>query len=318
MDEKPNVARRRFFRVLAGAAALPLVGAAAARASGPPRLHWQGRALGAESRMTFEDGDRNRVRRALALCLDEIARLEAIFSLHRPNSELVRLNALGRLDRPSLDLRSVLAEAERVVSASAGAFDPTVQPLWRKQAAGPAVSRDPIPTRDTIGWVHVAHGARTIAFGRPGMALTLNGIAQGLVADRIADLLRDMGFERVLVELGETVGLAPENDPWRIGLPGGARLALADGGIATSAPRVELPGIADPVAHLIDPETGRPTDAVRAATAWAPRAMTADALSTAAAIAPDRAVDLAAAFAGAGLRILRHDGSAETFGVPKP
>ena len=315
MTSPPNIGRRRVFRVLAGVAALPLLGADAVRSADAPRLHWHGRALGAESHLTFAGADGRSVRRALAFCLDEIARLESVFSLYRPDSELNRLNGQGRLERPSLDLRLALVEVERAVSASAGAFDPTVQPLWRTLAGGQMVSPgDLARARAAMGWRHVAHGARTVTLGRPGMALTLNGIAQGLIADRVADLLRDQGFERVLVELGETVGLAPARAPWRIGLPGGARIALADTAVATSAARAALAGAAAPFAHLIDPATGRTADGVRAATVWAPRAVTADALSTAVAIAPERAADLAAAFPRAGLRILRHDGSVAIFG----
>lgn len=317
MIEGPKIGRRRFFRVLAGAAVLPLGDAAESRAERVPRLSWRGWALGAESRLTFVAADSGCVRRALAVSLDEIARLEAIFSLHRPDSELVRLNRVGRLERPSLDLRLILTEAERVVSASGGAFDPTIQPLWRLRTAPRAVGSDDLrEVRAALGWRYVDHGARAVVLGRPGMALTFNGIAQGLISDRIADLLRDMGFERVLVELGETVGVAPGGTPWRVGLPGGQRLALADTAVATSAPMARLAGSPVAFAHLVDPESGGMADAVRAASAWTTRAVLADALSTAAAIAPARAADLVTAFPGTGLRILYHDGSARVLGRP--
>lgn len=43
-----------------------------------------------------------------------------------------------------------------------------------------------------------------IEFERPGMQLTLNGIAQGFITDHISTRLKDAGYQHVLVELGET------------------------------------------------------------------------------------------------------------------
>jgi FAD:protein FMN transferase len=56
-----------------------------------------------------------------------------------------------------------------------------------------------------------------IALGRPGMKLTLNGIAQGYVTDRVAALLAAAGLENVLLDLGEVRGAGgrPDGRPWR-------------------------------------------------------------------------------------------------------
>ena len=52
------------------------------------------------------------------------------------------------------------------------------------------------------------------------MAITLNGIAQGFITDRIADLLRNEGFEQAVVDLGEW------RDAWESS--GGASVACGD------------------------------------------------------------------------------------------
>ena len=69
-------------------------------------------------------------RAALAAVIAEIDRLEDEFSLFRPWSALSQLNRHGRLARPSLDLRHLVAEAMRLGDLTGGAFDITVQPLW--------------------------------------------------------------------------------------------------------------------------------------------------------------------------------------------
>ena len=59
-----------------------------------------------------------------------------------------------------------------------------------------------------------------VAFRRPGMAVTLNGIAQGYITDRVADLLAQNGLEHVLVDLDELRALGPRADgtPWPVGI----------------------------------------------------------------------------------------------------
>ena len=65
------------------------------------------------------------------------------------------------------------------------------------------------------------------------MAITLNGIAQGYITDRLAARLRDMGFEQVLIEAGEIYALSSDT-PWRVGVAGSDR-QLADRAVATSS-----------------------------------------------------------------------------------
>ena len=60
------------------------------------------------------------------------------------------------------------------------------------------------------------------------MALTLNGVAQGYITDRVVDLLRGAGIDSCLVDMGEirTLGLHPDGRPWQVALQGtGWRLA---------------------------------------------------------------------------------------------
>ena len=56
-----------------------------------------------------------------------------------------------------------------------------------------------------------------IRFARLGMAMTLNGIAQGYITDKVGDILRARGFEHVLVDMGEQLAVGPKWDgtAWR-------------------------------------------------------------------------------------------------------
>ena len=120
------------------------------------------------------------------------------------------------------------------------------------------------------------------------MALTLNGVAQGYIADRIADLLRAEGMARVLVDMGEihAVGSRADGTPWRAGiaLPGGdlrpGSVPLVDRALATSAPLGTVLDPAGRIGHIVDPRTGRPGGLWRQVSVSASRAALADGLST--------------------------------------
>jgi len=289
--------RRQVLTMIASAtAALWFPGLA--RASALQRHVWRGTALGAEASIVLYDHDTARADRLLRACAAMLERLEGIFSLHRADSALSRLNAGGALRRAPEELIALLGHSQALHAATRGRFDPTVQPLWSVHAAHFAAGGGPEgppradleEARRLVGLEHVALDGGTVRLKRPGMALTLNGIAQGYITDLVADRLRAAGLRHVLVDLGETRTLGPRADgtPWRIGIPNPKRpfelltaLPLSGGAVATSS------GLAAPFEasgrhnHLFDPRTGRSSTRYKAVTVLAPRATIADGLSTA-------------------------------------
>ncbi len=247
-----------------------------------------------------------------------------MFSLYRADSEISALNREGRLDMPSRDLVALLAEARRFGALSGGAFDVTVQPLWRLYAAHFADPRaDPRgpPAQAVraalarVDYRAIEVAPKAVRLVRSGMALTLNGIAQGQITDRIAAILRDAGFEQALVDLGElrAVGGGP-NGAWRIGLAGPDGVSdttrLADGALATSAGHGTPFEPSGRFHHLFDPRNGRSAAAVASASAFASRAVAADALATTLAVSPPhRAAEILARFGGQRARLVLPGGA---------
>lgn len=291
-----SLTRRRFLTIAAAAGLSAL--APGARAGDAVR--WTGAALGAEASLTLQGMGRAAAARAVGLCLVELARLERIFSLFQPDSALSRLNRDGRLDAPPAELVAVLEQARRFHDLSGGAFDPTVQPLWALHARHFAASgADPAgpdeaavaAARALVGMDGLRFSARGIEFSKSGMAVTLNGIAQGFITDRIAELLRGQGFRHVLVDMGELNALGPRADgaPWRVAVEGpGEDLALdlADRAAATSSGSGTPFEASGRVHHIFDPATGRSSREARRVTVVARDAATADALSTALSVLP--------------------------------
>lgn len=266
--------RRRF---LAISAAL-----APSMAIGRTELHVEtGIALGAKVTLRLQHPDAPRLAK---LAMAEIRRLEAVFSLYLVDSDLSRLNRHGVLAAPPFEMLDCLSLAGSVHRASGGRFDPTVQPLWRAEAMAlergrPLTDTERRDIRARIGWDGVTLAPETISL-RPGMALTLNGIAQGYIADRVAALLADHGLTKALIDTGEMVALPGQS--WPVQLPD-REITLQGHALATSSPLGMTLGADGATSHILDPATGRPAlPHWQSVTISAPSAALADALSTAA------------------------------------
>jgi thiamine biosynthesis lipoprotein len=117
------------------------------------------------------------------------------------------------------------------------------------------------------------------------MALTLNGIAQGYIADRVAEMLASEGLSNILIDTGElrALGDQPQGGAWPVKLAQGGEVSLAARALATSAPLGTVFDTAGSLGHILNPKTGK-----TAAPRWrgisisAPSAALADGLSTAA------------------------------------
>ena len=262
---------RRRFLTLTAAALAPLP------AHAGTVIEWQGTGLGTALSLRLIGADPHDARQTFARVQAEIERIETLASLHR-DSALTRLNRDGHLAWPSPDLLDLLTLAGQVHAATGGAFDPTVQPLWLATATG----ADTTKARTLIGWDRIRLSADEIRLDH-GQALTLNGIAQGWAADRIADLLRIAGFTDALAEMGEIAALGQgTQDGWpvQIASPDGRILAetrLTNRALATSSPLGTLIGDGRP--HILGPQGQPPL--WQTVSVSAPSAAVADALSTA-------------------------------------
>ncbi|MEP2718449.1 FAD:protein FMN transferase [Pseudophaeobacter sp.] len=277
------LSRRRFLSISAA-----VIAAGPAAAASEKSARWQGRAMGAPAQMVISGLDQAAAAPLFARVEAELLRLEKIFSLFHPGSQLTRLNTAGHLTAPAPELLDVLSLSASLNAATKGAFDPTVQPLWQALALGQDI---PNPV---VGWQFVSFDSTEVRLQRPEMALTLNGIAQGYITDRVAGLLRSAGLQDVLLDMGEiaALGQRPDGSAWQVGVatPDGelrSKLTLSDRALATSAAAGTLVG--DAQSHILDPQTGKGAEPTRLVSVSAPRAALADGLSTALCLLPKAA-----------------------------
>lgn len=297
--------RRRFIAISAAAAGLPLLPIWPEAAHAAPTLHsWRGVALGADAMLQLNHPDPVAAQRLIERALADVHRLERVFSLYREDSSIRRLNASGNLDDPPTDLVRILAESEEYSRATGGMFDISVQPLWDLYAAhftrNDADANGPPAEAIAAALAHVDHGsidsdARRVQLRRAGMGITLNGIAQGYITDRVAEILLASGVDRALVDMGETraLGERPSGGPWLVGLedprdPGqiAETIPVRDRAVATSGGYGTQFDAAGRFNHLFDPRNGATSDLYLAVSVVAPTATMADALSTAFSLMP--------------------------------
>jgi thiamine biosynthesis lipoprotein len=287
------------------AAVLPLAGWRLAQNAHAAPLQWQGMAMGAPASLVLHhEGDTQRAQAALTAVLAEVSRLEGMFSLFRADSTLSQLNRAGRVDNTPPEFTALLHTALGMASLSNGVFDPSIQPLWSLYFdhfvvggnTQPPAAAKVVAARALVDWRGVQVAGSMVSLVHPGMALTLNGVAQGFVTDRCSAVLGSYGFSHMLVDMGEprAVAAKPDGSAWQIGLadprdPNRAlhTLSVFDQAVATSGGYGTMLDAAGLYTHLINPHTGHTAPAYESVTVVAPNATQADALSTALALIPN-------------------------------
>ncbi|MGX4771875.1 FAD:protein FMN transferase [Bradyrhizobium guangdongense] len=299
--------RRRFIRISAAAAGLGLLSAGrSVRAEVAPTV-WRGTMLGAVATLEIHDEDRSRAERLIAVACAEARRLEQLFSLYLKDSALVELNRTGILVDPAAEMVDLLSASQHYSGLTGGLFDVTVQPLWELYASHFA-QEDADPGGPAAAAIQAALarvGSDRITVGRDrvvmprGTTVTLNGIAQGYVTDKVVDLLRAHGVSHSLVDMGEAraIGARPDGQPWEVGIADPdvsgqtkAVLPIVDRAVSTSGnygfsfdPRAQFN-------HLFDPRTGGCAHRYRSVTTVSRSATAADALSTAFSFMPEEKI----------------------------
>lgn len=288
--------RRLFLQTTLGLGALGATGWLAASGPDAAALQWRERMLlgfGSTLSLRVAHADATQAEQALDAAVDTIRHVEAQMSLFRADSALTRLNRDGVLHNPDPDLVKVFELSNMVSARSDGAFDVTVQPLWIAFEA--AARQGALPTaaavaraRAAVGWQDLAVSGAAIRLRRPGMGVTLNGVAQGYAADLVRTRLQARGVHHALINTGEwsALGQAEGQRPWLLGLADPrqeqallTRLALDGRSIATSADNECSFSPDHRHHHIFDPRTGYSPTELASVTVAAPSCALADALT---------------------------------------
>ncbi len=234
--------------------------------------------------------------------LDEVDRLEQQMTVYRPTSEISQLNrkAARRPRRVETRLLGLLSLACRISRETGGAFDITSGRLSKCWGFSNRQGRLPCQAELDEALSRVGHRHLEIdpaagkVFFRRELELNLGAIGKGYALDRAAEILREGGLtdcvlhggNSSILAMGDSPALPGSGWPVAIGEPDGSgrlgcchlqNLALSTSGAALQS----FQSGGRRFGHIIDPRTGSPAETHLSATALAPTAAVADALSTA-------------------------------------
>lgn len=244
--------------------------------------------LGTLINISAYGSDKSSLDAAISAAMEEISRLEQLFSVGIASSEISRINAAPTLEgghTVSPETYELLAQSLREAEETEGAFDPTVGALVGLWGIGTDHTRVPddfeiAELLPDIGYRKVAllqaldeeDPSQTIyrvSLGK-GRQLDLGAIAKGYAADRAARIMRASGVKSALLNLGGdlvAIGEPPKRRGWRLALrdPYGGRgdyfavITVSDSVVVTSGAYerfFEQDGVR--YHHILNPATGRP------------------------------------------------------------
>ena len=252
-------------------------------------------AFGTTVRVALFETDSVRATAAIDAALHELRAVDSLMSIYDERSQVFQLNRDGELADSDPRLLVVLAQARALSLATRGAFDITVQPLWRAYREAPQANGRPLPgvalrAGAKVGWRRLQAGPDGVRFTQAGMQLTLNGLVQGYAADLALASLRARGITDALVDAGEFAALGGRagQGPWRVGVADPRQAGMLAASLALDGRCVATSGdygssfTPDFVHHhIFDPATGESPQELASVTVVAPSAMVADGLSTA-------------------------------------
>ncbi len=246
-----------------------------------------------------------RAREAARSAFGEFGRLENLWTIWRPASDVSRINAAAGKGpvKVAPETIAVLQASLAGSRLTHGIFDITfwaVGQLWNFETppgsrAPPALERIPTAAEvrarlKLVGWrhLHVDSRRRTAFLDRAGMRIDLGGIGKGAAVDRAVAMLRASGYRDFVVQAGGDLYCAGKNGrrPWMVGIQHprkkGAilgRVRVTDAAFSTSGDYehfVIVNGVR--YHHLIDLRTGFPARASESATVLVSTATEAEVL----------------------------------------
>ena len=186
--------------------------------------------LGTVVEITIISPEESRGRAGMEEAFAEIRRIEDLMSFFRPGSEVSRINwvAPGEAVQVSEEVFSLLQHAQALSDLTEGAFDVTFAPLW--QLWGRCAKEKRLPSAEELTQakalldyrkVLLCEENREVRLVLPGMKVNLGGIAKGYALSRAGGMLRGVGLDNFLINLGGdvlAVGEGKEGKGWRIGI----------------------------------------------------------------------------------------------------
>jgi len=254
-------------------------------------------AMGTFVSMTLIHSSKDQAEEAMGMAFQEIDRLTGLMNRFDDQTAIGQLNREGLLEEIPPEVAEVIGSAHKYYRISKGTFDISVKPvvdLFRqKMSVGKSLHLTDAELKqvlDLVGSDKIELNGRVIRFKKPGMGITLDGIAKGYIVDRASRILMNHNIENHLINAGgdiRTRGIRQDEKPWTVAIqdPHKKReypdvIHMSDAAIATSGNYEVYFDREKMFHHIVDPRTGLSPQASTSVSVMAPTTMEADALST--------------------------------------
>ncbi|MBQ8663057.1 MAG: FAD:protein FMN transferase [Eubacterium sp.] len=236
---------------------------------------------------------------AVAAAVEEIQRLDALFSMGSAASEIAKLNMDGTVS-VSEDTAVVISQALELFDTTGGVFDISIYPVMELWGFTTDNCKEPTVEElsSTLEYVDASKiqydaNAKTVSI-QPGQGIDLGGIAKGYTSDRVVEIFEEYGLEAGLIDLGGNVHCYSEKidgSLWNCGIqdPDDENavmciLSVKDRAVITSGGYERFftdSSTGKTWHHIIDPATGYSADSgLISVTIVSEKGMLADGLST--------------------------------------
>lgn len=257
--------------------------------------------LGTEVEMVAVHPDLGQCKEALYNAFQEINRIENLLSSHKKDSEISKINSEAAITpvKVSAETFAIIKRAIAYSKKFDGMFDISIGPITELWGFNDD-KEITIPQKEKLNSllkvvdyknVILNDQHTTVSFAVKGMKLDLGGIAKGYAIDKAAELLKQQGIQRFLINAGGDIyasGLKSNNKKWRVGIKHPrkphallAAFELNDFAVATSGDYERYAEInGKRYHHIINPRTGFPSNFCQSVTVFAPTAEEADVWAT--------------------------------------
>jgi len=223
------ISRRKTIKIIASTIAITPLQAVANK-----NIHsyrWNSTALGNPVEMQIYTINKVHLDKIILLINSEVRRFNKIFYLQDGSSKINLLNNNKVLINPDPELINAIHLSEKFYKISKGSFDITVQPLWNSYSSGAKVNFE------GIGFNNIDISKNKISLLNKNTEITINALAQGILTDRIHEILLNSGLNNHLINFGEgkASGISPNDNNWRL-LVNNEYLDITNKGFSVSEP----------------------------------------------------------------------------------
>ena len=251
--------------------------------------------MGTAVAITVYSDNKTAALNAIDLAFKEIERIDSLLSNYKNDSEVSLLNKNGFIENASDDLVYNIKKSLYYSDLTDGAFDITVQPILdlyarsfndkKRAPTGVEINN----TIKLVGYENIYIKHRNISFLKPGMKITLGGIAKGYAVDRAIGVLEINGINHALVDMKSSIRAIGNKgaENWTIALQNPRNkkeyitmLKMDNNSLSTSGDYEKYFDENKTFHHIVNPRTGYSAAELISVTIIADKAIDADALST--------------------------------------